>query len=67
MLFFIASLPDSRYEARRFNKLSVERKRKVVVVLKRRQKRAQRVGLDVDRLVVREVIDDATKDIFLEC
>lgn len=66
MLYFIASAADA-VEARRFDRLSREKKAKAVVVLRRRQERAQRGDHTIDKAVIREIIDDAAKGIFVEC
>lgn len=59
------ALRSSRAEARRFNKLSFEKKQKVTLILKRREKRMKDPSAHIDAQTIKEVISNAQEDFFI--
>lgn len=64
MLYQISAYAD-KCEARRFNWLSDERKRKVTYLLRKRALRARNAEKPFDKDIVREIIDCAKEDIYI--
>lgn len=64
MLYLIVA-HAGRTEARRFNGLSYQRRQKVTYILKNRARRARNHTQPIDLYIVREVIDDAKKNVFM--
>jgi hypothetical protein len=64
MLYLIMAHAGSR-EAKRFNNLTLIKKQKVTLILKNRARRARKADQPIDFFIVREVIDDALKGVFI--
>lgn len=64
MLYLIMA-HAGKIEAKRFNSLDYETRRKVTFILAKRAKRARNAEQPFDKFIVREVIDDAKRDCFI--
>jgi len=54
-----------KIEAKRFNALEFVRQQKVTFILGKRARRARNADTPLDKFIVREVIDDAKKNVFI--
>lgn len=64
MLYLITAHAGKK-EAKRFNGLRFDKRQKVTFILKKRARRARNAEQPIDYFIVREVIDDAKRGVFM--
>lgn len=64
MLYLITAYSD-KVLAKRFNRLTQERKQKVTLILKERAKRAGNHDKPIDKDIIREVIENANDNFYI--